>query len=310
MKLSVVVAASPFVLLAFQYGFRSGHLTTVMFGGDTWIWDGVNWTMYHPAVSPPARNTQGMAYAPFAKRILMFGGSSNAGGVLNVTWEWDGTTKIWKQLFPAVLYGGDSATGDCCDTHYTDTWKWNGKTWTQQFPVSSPPARALPALAYDAALEKLVMFGGYLTPGEGLNDSWSWDGTTWTQSQTTFSPPGRWAAGVAYDAAIKSIVLFGGEVYRRSRRERHLARGSISHLSYNGESRVTTGENWGWHFIRPQQFKPGIGGSQALPPVLFHGIAKFVCASTLWLGLDRQWIADCTCQSHRSSRIQSSRRWK
>jgi hypothetical protein len=71
-----------------------------------------------------------------------------------------------------VLFGGQkSLSGPAL----SDTWTWNGKTWTQQHPVTSPSARWEPALAYDAATRTAVLFGGLvsLTVGE-LGDTWTW----------------------------------------------------------------------------------------------------------------------------------------
>jgi len=194
---------------------------------DTWTWDGATWTQQFPPVSPHIRDSPAMAYDPATGTVVMFGGegrngggAGNGGDIFSDTWVWNGRGATWTEEFPAsspsarrtsivydahfgaiVLYGGDNAAGDCCDIYFNDTWTWTGKTWTQLFPASSPPARALPAVAYDAAIGQIVMFGGYDVPGQGLNDTWSWDGSSWAQRQTTFSPPGRWAAAVGYNPA-------------------------------------------------------------------------------------------------------------
>src|SRR5262245_52300173 len=45
-----------------------------------------------------------------------------------------------------VLFGGGV---DCCSGNYlNDTWVWDGMTWTQRFPATSPPARTNINLAY------------------------------------------------------------------------------------------------------------------------------------------------------------------
>ena len=75
-----------------------------------------------------------------------------------------------------VLFGGLGKT---------DTWTWDGFTWTQRFPPQSPAVRSttgpMPGMAYDAARGQVVVFGG---AGDGpvLNDTWLWDGAEWWQA--------------------------------------------------------------------------------------------------------------------------------
>lgn len=67
---------------------------TVLFGGldadgsptlaDTWLWDGTDWTEATTSPSPAPRVFGGFAWQPDRKRLLLFGGLSNA------AWEWDG----------------------------------------------------------------------------------------------------------------------------------------------------------------------------------------------------------------------------
>ncbi len=115
-----------------------------------------------------------MAYDSATGQLVLFGGYGNGGGDLN------------------------------------DTWTWNGTTWTQQFPATSPPARADASMAYDSGTGQLVLFGGYGNGGGDLNDTWTWNGTTWTQQFPATSPPARADASMAYDSGTGQLVLFGG----------------------------------------------------------------------------------------------------
>ena len=51
-----------------------------------------------------------------------------------------------------------------------DTWTWDGTTWTQQHPATSPSARTFASMAYDPATSTAVLFGGKGT----LADTWTW----------------------------------------------------------------------------------------------------------------------------------------
>ena len=69
-------------------------------------------------------------------------------------------------------------------------------------------------MAYDAAIGKIVLFGGFGPSGLGFNvfygDTWTYNGTTWTKEAPATSPRARQSASMAYDAAIGEIVVFSG----------------------------------------------------------------------------------------------------
>ncbi len=209
--------------------------TVVLFGGqgasgndpnDTWTWDGVTWTQQFPAVSPPGRelDVPGMAYDAVTQTVILFGGSGE-GGALGDTWEWDGQTKTWTELFPAaspsprigtslaydaitreiVLFGGNGSTGDL-----NDTWSWNGATWTQRFPAASPSPRQVSSIAYYASLGQVVLFGGRAPDGQSLDDTWGWNGIAWTQLKLPAQPPARYTGAMDFDPFSDGLVLFAG----------------------------------------------------------------------------------------------------
>jgi hypothetical protein len=86
---------------------RRRHVT-VLFGGayganaslgDTWEWDGVDWTERTPALGPEPRSGAVMIYHPLRRTIMLVDGGDSMQG-FGDTWEWDGTT--WTKV-PAVL---------------------------------------------------------------------------------------------------------------------------------------------------------------------------------------------------------------
>ena len=150
------------------FGGAAGAEPTAATVADTWTWNGTTWTEQFPATSPPAREGASMADDPATGNVVLFGGNGAWGGIayLADTWTWDGTT--WTKQFPAtsppareggsiaydpadlgnmVLFGGyDNSSG-----WLGDTWTWNGTTWTEQFPATSPLAREGASMAYDPA---------------------------------------------------------------------------------------------------------------------------------------------------------------
>ncbi|HEX4006090.1 MAG TPA: kelch repeat-containing protein [Acidobacteriaceae bacterium] len=106
-----------------------------------------------------------------------------------------------------LMFGGMGGPAGILD----DTWTWNGTSWTQESPGTSPAARYGAAIAYDAAHGQVVLFGGLDANGNSLGDTWVWNGTTWTQPTLAASPSARQYSGMAYDAAQGEVVLFGGQ---------------------------------------------------------------------------------------------------
>ena len=212
--------------------------------GDTWIWNGSDWVHQTPSTSPPPRYGAGLAFDPVTQRILLFGGYGDA-GELNDTWSWNGTT--WNELHPAtapssrtyvamssdparngvLLFGGYNFFSG---SDLNDTWFWNGTSWKQQLPVTSPPARSFSGLAPDPT-GKLILFGGTLAL-QNRGDTWSWDGGNWTLRASVSSPEARAGLGLAYDSARKQVVLFGG----RS--------GTLLDLTYREDTWTWDGTQW------------------------------------------------------------------
>jgi hypothetical protein len=69
----------------------------------------------------------------------------------------------------AVLFGGS-----CGDTHFNDTWEWDGSEWSPK-PASGPAVRTAHDVAYDRLRGELVLFGGQQSPGGPfLDDTWTY----------------------------------------------------------------------------------------------------------------------------------------
>ena len=153
-----------------------GHTFSAVFG-DTWTRKGTTWTHQHPASSPSPRTGAAMVYDPATQQLLLFGGGSTPGAGFN-----------------------------------NDTWTWNGTTWTQLHPATSPSGRDSHDFVYDAATTKAIMFGGFRGTGYSPGDTWSWSGTNWTQLSPPTSPGVDVVAWQgAYDAASGQLMMFGGD---------------------------------------------------------------------------------------------------
>jgi hypothetical protein len=103
-----------------------------------------------------------------------------------------------------ILFGGLGTSG-----LLNDTWNWNGTTWTELFPATSPSVRDGTTMAFDQATGQLILFGG--ANGGFHGDTWNWDGTTWTELFPAASPSARFFAMMDFDQANGQLILFGGE---------------------------------------------------------------------------------------------------
>ena len=189
-----------------------------------WETDGVTWVERTPAVVPPERSRSAMVFDEARRRLLLFGGAALAPS--NETWEWDGST--WLQRTPAVspagrwghamaydaarqrvvMFGGTATFGGGAMT--VDTWEWDGTTWLQRTPSSTPPGRLSHAMTYDSVRQRVVMCGGEW-PTVSLADTWEWDGSNWLAGP---AGPGRSRHAIAYDPLRQRTVLFGGGAFQ------------------------------------------------------------------------------------------------
>lgn len=180
--------------------------------GDTWEWDGNDWTQVED-VGPSARELHGMVYAPDRKRTVLFGGAGTA-GPLSDTWERD--TTRWTHLqdvgpsrqgmamafkgASVALFGGAQPAQAAV---FRDTWDWDGKNWTERQDMG-PNARWLHAMAFDSARARLVLFGGTgsVAGDSQLGDTWEAGGTRERQSDQEALPWTR--------SKSKSLLIRGG----------------------------------------------------------------------------------------------------
>ena len=110
-----------------------------------------------------------------------------------------------------VLFGGVTTSGVYKNETYLSTDE--GVTWTKVTPAHSPTARAAAWAVWDAAIGRVMIFGGSSVSGGTTtyyNDTWTWSGSDWTQVVTANAPAARADHGIAYDASRSLVYVFGG----------------------------------------------------------------------------------------------------
>ncbi len=237
-------ANNPGLLAGHAMVLDKAHNQVVLFGGQdgvtfgfsnqTWVFDGVNWQLMHPASSPPARIGHAMAYDEVSHRVVMYGGSGDPGAGSD-TWLWDGAN--WTQAVTSdspgprtgqamtfdaahgetILFGGMVIGG--APAWPSDTWAWDGSAWHLKSVALPPSGRIGHVLAYHPGLGAVTMIGG--TGGKEITDNswqydfrretWLWDGTQWTQQFPDNQPGPAYTLGAAWDAANQALTVHVGD---------------------------------------------------------------------------------------------------
>ncbi len=221
---------------------EAGSTNLILFGGenssggklgDTWSWNGSNWTQRFPPAfpTPPVpRSHAALSSKEFAtgSRTLMFGGFGQNGTVLNDTYFW-GANDTWINPFPlteppargaaamaldddrhaTVMFGGADESGNV----FGDTWEFDHVAWqwTKITTAISPPARAYHVMAWDPQRQRIVMYGG--SAGDVVySDGWEFDGINWSPLPASAIDefPASSGGGIAYDEGSDAFVFYGG----------------------------------------------------------------------------------------------------
>lgn len=203
----------------------------LLFGGgtpaapaaDLWSWDGFSWRHAPPGHAPPPRTDAALAFDPSDGRLVLFGGRSVGGTLLDDCWAWDGTA--WSERAAAArpppradaslawdperglltLFGGEGASG-----LLDDTWTFDGGSWQPRRAASRLPARAGAAMAA-APGGPLVLFGGRAASG-AVADLWSRTADGWRALPAAGAePPPRAHATLLPEPETSTLLLLGGD---------------------------------------------------------------------------------------------------
>jgi hypothetical protein len=200
----------PRMVAYMAYDPTTRHL--IMFGGwrdldhadqvgtwldDTWAYDPAadSWTeLKPPGTVPSPRGQAAMVYDPSTGRIILFGGSGDA-GVFNDIWAYSPAKNTWTELRPegpvpekryasglgydssrhqVVMFGGANADDS---KYFADIWVYDfaANAWTELKPSGAlPGGRRWPTLKYSEATDQIIMFAG-TGPSGDLKDLWAFE---------------------------------------------------------------------------------------------------------------------------------------
>ncbi len=244
----------------------------VMFGGsgnrdDTWEWDGVQWHEMDPPHKPSGRQGCAFSWDALSHRVMLFGGSNEAGERSGETWFYDGSDWICVPPNPyyppdilsghamaydpreqiSVLYGGSTIS-----RMPTETFEWNGLEWNGIVDAVNPGKRVSHRMSYIASLDGIVLYGGSNINGlEIYQDTWLYRDHTWRLLDPPVSAGPRAGFAIVYDSIRDRIVTFGG----------------VTEIVYQPQYKVTlSDETWefdgnAWYQVYPQHHPPTLCNS-------------------------------------------------
>lgn len=207
----------------------------VLFGGllgssdraesyDARVWtydvDTNRWTEFETAAGPASRFSQALAYDDESDRIVLFGGSTG-GGMAGDTWTYDLGSHTWERVDPINAPPPQSGHAMAYDAQSDrvilvgcegETWAYdvNVNAWSNMNP-STRPLVGCPAITYDNATDRLVLFGGERFGYHDETWTYDYDSNAWAQKNPPLRPEGRRGHTMAFDSSTGMAVVFGGE---------------------------------------------------------------------------------------------------
>jgi N-acetylneuraminic acid mutarotase len=168
-----------------------------------------------------------MAYDPESGNLFMFGGVKRYDNFKDVpeVWAFEPATNRWheqgklgpKAVSSAVLDEESKKIivfGWVYDGKQGATWAYDPATdtWQQMNPAMAPSTRYGSLMAYDIESDRVVLFGGGLSPTNCWDDTWVYDYNTdtWTEMHPEVSPPERGFHGMVYVPEYDLVLLWGG----------------------------------------------------------------------------------------------------
>lgn len=190
---------------------------------DTWEFDGTTWIQRSttgPAVVKPL-----LQYDAARNQTLMMALDKDLKTLMYI---YDPASAVWNQKTPATLplcvnesaltYQTHNNTvlllgGSCNDAKTTasdETYEWNGTDWTKTPVLLAADRYYGIALAYDAARQVSVEFGGNIAFGGPAAITFLYRDGAWIPVTSNDTPSARSLFGFATDPNARLIYLIGG----------------------------------------------------------------------------------------------------
>ena len=203
-------------------GKEEGDIT-----GETWTWDGSDWTQIDVGPGPPGKRA-GHGMVTSGSGVILFGGYYANVEYHGDAWTNDG--RAWSRVDQApgpagrgnaavawnptqsslLVFGGSglnaTAGPGAAGTPLEDAWLLRGATWTE-LKVHGPGALTAANAIWDQKRNRWMVLLGMSCPNPS-DGAWAWEGTAWSKLASP-GIPARWGAAVA-QAPDGRALLFGG----------------------------------------------------------------------------------------------------
>jgi hypothetical protein len=195
---------------------------------DTWAYSFMtnSWTDLQPAASPSIGEGPMAFDSRRGRTVLVVLMDYYARKALSETWSFRMKENAWRQLSGAtsptrgmigarmvydgkadkmILFGGMHISGRM----YNDTWVFDcgQDQWKKMSPKASPRGRNFHQMVYDAASDRVLLWGG-----EADNRIWQYDveADIWVEMKTKGAPVQIVYGGMSYCPGVDKTLLFGG----------------------------------------------------------------------------------------------------
>ena len=224
------------------------HQVVILYGGsrganwpvdDMWLWDGSSWTeCEYSGDSPGARFNHTLVYNDDEQRVYLSGGYDGSNYLLG-KYYWDHDNNCWVEADNTTgtaladgaaaydsgsdviaRYGGDySSTNDVppgdivLDLHTESSDSDDTETTISTHSTSGNntlEARRSHAMAFFAAQDLMIVFGGVDGSGNYYNDTTHLRGSLKAAQNPASSPTARAEHAMVYDSIREELVMFGG----------------------------------------------------------------------------------------------------
>lgn len=218
-------------------GYDQSRRRVVLYGGETWEWEGQAGTWELRASSPPpahpdVRGTTLLEWDPRRRTLVLA-----TGDLL----DWDGAARTWTLRWTAPEVGrpllGSEASfaydpdrgvmlafgGQVGDGHTRELWETDGVSWTNRTPAPLPAAwpsgRSAGRLFHEPTTRKTILAAGYNNLVAKVDDLWAFDPTTgaftaaptlpasWPSHTEAFATPAGGGRVLVFQAASPDSYL-------------------------------------------------------------------------------------------------------
>lgn len=202
---------------------------------DVWALDlqSPRWQRLDPVTeAPTARYGTAAVFDPVAGALVTFAGFTTQGR-FDDTWRFDPAQRRWQDVTVAspqpgerclhaaaydarrrrmIMFGGQRGSAAL-----DDAWALDLATdrWSPLAPAPATGGRKFPAVTYDSATDRFLLFGGEATDGTRGGDLWalSLADDEWSllaDTDLSSGPAGRDGAVLVYVPTQARLILFGG----------------------------------------------------------------------------------------------------